>query len=169
MLEPPDTVEAPEKVANGQVLSECNEEDNLPIKPQESSQSPVKKKRTKKVTKRKKSQESTDDENDEKEPKDKKKKRKKPSKKVFERRNIKAVFSEENLEESTKNALAEEQQRLQRLQQAQRDAFANDVLRDFDLGILKGKYDVFLQEPPDLLRNTKRLRSIKTSSNSFCS
>merc|ERR1711963_1105034 len=69
------------------------------------------------------------------------KKRKKKSKKIFERRNIKAVFSEDKLEESTKNALAEEQQRLARLQQAQRDAFANEVLKEFDLAQFKTEED----------------------------
>ena len=93
-----------------------------------------KKKKAKRVTKKKKAAntDTTDDENENVEG-GKKKKKKKPAKKTFERRNIKSVFSEENLEESTKNALAEEQQRLQRLQQAQRDALANEVLRDFDL------------------------------------
>ena len=110
-------------------------------KPENNGDSP-KKKKTKRAPKRKKpaTGDTTDDENENDSgettttgKKKKKTKKKQPSKKTFERRNIKAVFSEDKLEESTKNALAEEQQRLMRLQQAQRDAFANDVLRDFDL------------------------------------
>lgn len=100
----------------------------------------TKKKRTKKVTKRKKTEENGDTSEDNEDETNaggaKKKRKKKSSKKSFQRRNIKDVYSEDKLEESTKNALAEEQQRLQRLQQAQRDAFANEVLRDFDLSQL---------------------------------
>ena len=77
---------------------------------------PQKKKLTKKVTKRKKEQKeqqnsSEEDEDEESEDKGKilkppeKKKRKKKSKKTFERRNIKALLTEDRLEESTKNAL----------------------------------------------------------------
>ena len=87
--------------------------------------------------KRKKVEESSDEDGDQKEPTDgkkekKKRKKKVPNKKHFERRNIRDVFNEDMLEASTKNALAEEQQRLQRLQQAQRDAYANEVLKEFD-------------------------------------
>ena len=66
-----------------------------------------KKKLTKKVTKRKKENEnsSEDEDHESTEIKSEKKKRKKKSKKTFERRNIKALFTEDKLEESTKNAL----------------------------------------------------------------
>ena len=43
----------------------------------------------------------------------------------------------------------EEQQRLQRLQQAQRDAFASEVLKEFDLGQLNEIKDGFDQEDED--------------------
>ena len=85
------------------------------------------KKKIKRVTKRKiTSEATTDDENEEGENGEtgeggdsgstpvKKKKKKKPAKKTFERRNIKTLLTADRLEESTKNALAEEQQRLQR-------------------------------------------------------
>lgn len=144
------------------------EEPEVPVKPETlenqngDSESvaakPQKKKLTKKVTKRKKvqkeQQNSSDDENDDTEEQGRsllkppeKKKRKKKSKKTFERRNIKSLLTENQLEESTKNALAEEQQRLARLQQAQRDAFANEVLEEFDLGQFKTEED--LQHEPD--------------------
>ena len=73
----------------------------------EIQEKPKNKKRTKKVTKRKKENEnsSEDEVNDNTEIKSEKKKRKKKSKKTFERRNIKALFTEDKLEESTKNAL----------------------------------------------------------------
>eukprot|EP00093_Oithona_nana_P006012 06012.XXX_346757_342959_1 [CDS] Oithona nana genome sequencing. len=144
------------------------EEPEVPVKPETlenqngDSESvaakPQKKKLTKKVTKRKKvqkeQQNSSDDENDDTEEQGRsllkppeKKKRKKKSKKTFERRNIKSLLTENQLEESTKNALAEEQQRLARLQQAQRDALANEVLEEFDLGQFKTEED--LQHEPD--------------------
>merc|ERR1711997_68926 len=109
----------------------------------EKTQTPKSKKKTKRVTKRKKTEATTDDENEGENGEEagssaKKKKKKKPAKKTFERRKIKSLLTTDQLEESTKNALAQEQQRLQRLQQAQRDAFANEVLRDFDLKQLTG-------------------------------
>ena len=102
------------------------EEPEVPVKPETlenqngDSESvaakPQKKKLTKKVTKRKKvqkeQQNSSDDENDDTEEQGRsllkppeKKKRKKKSKKTFERRNIKSLLTENQLEESTKNAL----------------------------------------------------------------
>ena len=109
----------------------------------EKTQTPKSKKKTKRVTKRKKAEATTDDENEGENGEEagssaKKKKKKKPAKKTFERRKIKSLLTTDQLEESTKNALAQEQERLQRLQQAQRDAFANEVLKDFDLKQLTG-------------------------------
>jgi hypothetical protein len=109
----------------------------------EKTQTPKSKKKTKRVTKRKKTEATTDDENEGENGEEagssaKKKKKKKPAKKTFERRKIKSLLTTDQLEESTKNALAQEQERLQRLQQAQRDAFANEVLKDFDLKQLTG-------------------------------
>ena len=43
----------------------------------------------------------------------------------------------------------EEQQRLQRLQQAQRDAFASEVLKEFDLGQLNEIKDEYVEEDED--------------------
>lgn len=110
----------------------------------EKTQTPKSKKKTKRVTKRKKAEATTDDENEGENGEEagssaKKKKKKKPAKKTFERRKIKSLLTTDQLEESTKNALAQEQERLQRLQQAQRDAFANEVLKDFDLEVLTGQ------------------------------
>ena len=122
----------------------------------EKAQTPKSKKKTKRVTKRKKAEATTDDENEGENGEEagssaKKKKKKKPAKKTFERRKIKSLLTTDQLEESTKNALAQEQERLQRLQQAQRDAFANEVLKDFDLKQLTGltgKINDELFEPP---------------------
>lgn len=134
---------------------------------------PQKKKLTKKVTKRKKEQKkqqnSSDDENDDTQEQGKppeKKKRKKKSKKTFERRNIKSLLTANQLEESTKNALAEEQQRLARLQQAQRDAFANEVLEEFDLGQFKTEDD-FQDEPNENQLEIKPEQPKKKSSLSY--
>ena len=69
-----------------------------------------KKRKTKKVTKRKKVVESSDDEGGSDEKKQKKKRKKKqPSKKHFERRNIRDVMSEDKLEASTINAMVSSQ------------------------------------------------------------
>ena len=121
-------------------LEECSEVT------ESSPEKQPKKKKTKRVTKRKKAEAPTTDDENGGENGDsvgesangKKKRKKKPSKKTFERRNIKSLLTTDKLEESTKNALAQEQERLQRLQQAQRDAFATEVLRDFDLKQLAG-------------------------------
>ena len=132
---------------NGYMDDDQGDQEEFSEVTESSPEKQPKKKKTKRVTKRKKAEApTTDDENGgengdsvgESPNGGKKKRKKKPSKKTFERRNIKSLLTTDKLEESTKNALAQEQERLQRLQQAQRDAFATEVLRDFDLKQLAG-------------------------------
>ena len=101
-------------IENDQETSTQNEgtkpDDDVDNASKKTPEEKPKKRKTKKVTKRKKVVESSDDEGGSDEKKQKKKRKKKqPSKKHFERRNIRDVMSEDKLEASTINAMVSSQ------------------------------------------------------------